>query len=100
LVRAGVERAREVGFQFCVVDEYNWPSGDARDYTLCGYPSRVLERDERFGMRTLVPDRGFRPDADYVIAGRRLPSGELEAESLRLADGDRAADAVWSFTLR
>ena len=104
LVRAGVEQARDVGFQFCVVDEYNWPSGDARDYALQRYPSRVLERDERFGMRTLAPERGFRTGADYVVAGHRIPSGALDAESLRVIDGASdagdAAEAVWSFTLR
>src|SRR5947208_4844874 len=31
LVRAGLEKARDIGFEFDVVDEYNWPSGEARD---------------------------------------------------------------------
>jgi hypothetical protein len=99
LVEAAVAHAHEVGFRFCVVDEYNWPSGDARDYTLERYPSRVLAVDEAYRMRTLDPQRGFREGADFVVAGRRRPCGELDGSSLRLVESDDG-DVVWSFTLR
>jgi alpha-L-rhamnosidase/Glycosyl hydrolase 2 galactose-binding domain-like len=102
LVRAAAEKARELDFAFGVVDEYNWPSGDARDYALQGYPSRVLARNPEFRMRTLVPSTGFDPAAQYVVAGRRLSTGVLDADSLRRLDGapPESQDlAVWSFTL-
>jgi hypothetical protein len=115
LVRAGLEKARESGFEFDVVDEYNWPSGEARDYTQPGYPSRVLAANENFRMRSLDP--GTRTvsggqaikleplaEHDYVVVGRRTPSGELDAESLqditpvlRASNGDwQAPDGQWA----
>jgi hypothetical protein len=103
LVQAAAEKARELDFAFCVVDEYNWPSGDARDYTLPGYPSRVLAENPEFRMRTLVPTSGFEPGASYLVAGRRLGSGLIDGDSLRRLDGPPPEGedlAVWSFTLQ
>lgn len=69
IVEAAVEHAAGVGFDFRVVDEFNWPSGDARDYALERFPSRVLAVDEGYRMRTLVPTRGVREGADFVVGG-------------------------------
>jgi glycosyl hydrolase family 106( putative alpha-L-rhamnosidase)/glycosyl hydrolase family 2 len=57
LVEAAVEKARELGFHYAFADEFNWPSGEARDYTLPGYPSRVLEANPGLRMRSLFPER-------------------------------------------
>ena len=102
LVRAGVRKARELDFAFCMVDEYNWPSGDARDYTLERYPSRVLAVDEGFRMRSLVPSLGHDPAADYVVAGNRLASGEIDAGSLRRLEPGETGEwtVVYSFRLQ
>lgn len=93
LIRTGIAKASEVGFEFCVVDEYNWPSGEARDYTRSGYPSRVLERNEAFRMRSLVPSSqvatgpaqvefgDFREGQTWVVAGQRV-DGALDARTL------------------
>lgn len=107
LVKAGVEKSRQVGFEFDVVDDYNWPSGEARDYTQPGYPSRVLSANPDFRMHSLNPStrtvRGgelvkSEPLAanDYVIVGHRAPSGELDAETLQdITAAVRASNGEW-----
>ncbi len=94
LVRAGVAKARELNFAFCMVDEYNWPSGEARDYRHPGIPSGVLAVEPHYRMRSLVPDVrtvmgpskitvDLPPEGEgWVVTGRRDRSGELDASSL------------------
>lgn len=53
VVRAAAEHAAAVGFELGFVDEFNYPSGEARDFLLPGIPSRVLDADATFRMKSL-----------------------------------------------
>ena len=91
LVAVAVAKARAVGLTFCFADEFNWPSGEARDYALKGYPSRVLEANPEFRMRSLFPERHTvagpaevaveGADLAHVVAAR-VEAGVIVAESL------------------
>jgi hypothetical protein len=47
--------ARDEGFHFCVIDEYEWPGGEARDIWNPGLPSKVLQKFPQYRMKHLVP---------------------------------------------
>jgi hypothetical protein len=83
VVGAALEHARRAGFRLGFVDEYEWPSGEARDVWLPGLPSRVLAANPEFRMRRLAwierevtgPAR-FDPrpveNLQFAVAGDRL----------------------------
>ncbi len=54
VVEAALKKSKELGFHFSVVDEYEWPSGEARDVWLKGIPSRVIAANPEFRMRSLA----------------------------------------------
>jgi len=94
-VGAALKTAREAGFSFCVVDDFEWPSGEARDYWLPGInKSRVVAANPDFRMRRLRPvetvvsgpkrlDIPLSPETTVVVVGRRLGPDRLDGESLR-----------------
>ncbi len=98
LVAAAVEKAREVGFSLCFADEFNWPSGEARDYALPGYPSRVLEANPQFRMRSLFPERhAVVGPTELAIAGDDLAyavAARIEAAGLASASLVEVTSAV------
>src|SRR5215207_11222575 len=107
LVRAAVDKSAEIGFELYVCDEYNWPSGEARDYASRDYPSRVIAANPEFRMRSLAPEHrvvlggtsvtiGNLGPHDHVVVGIREASGALRAESLREITGEvKAAPGTW-----
>jgi hypothetical protein len=94
-VGAGLKTAQEVGFSFCLVDEFEWPSGEARDYWMPGVnKSRVVAANPNFHIRVLRPretvvtgpkraEISLLPDTHVVVAGRRLGPARLDGETLR-----------------
>ena len=102
-VGAALQAARAAGFSFCVVDEFEWPSGEARDYWLPGInKSRVVAARPEFRMRRLRPYETeaagglphqipLLPDTPLVVAARQLGVGRLDGASLRTLDWDRSA---------
>ncbi len=54
--------AREAGFHFSVVDEFEWPGGEARDIWNPGLPSKVLQKYPAYRMHHLVPQ-------EYTLRG-------------------------------
>jgi len=54
VVGAALRKARAAGFLFSVVDEYEWPSGEARDIFRKGQTSRVVAENPEFHMRSLA----------------------------------------------
>lgn len=52
-VKRALDVSRAVGFRFGFVDEYEWPSGEARDVWLKGSSSRVLQANPAFRMHSL-----------------------------------------------
>jgi len=103
---AALRVSREVGFSLCMVNEFEWPSGEARDYWLPGInKSRVVAANPDFRMRRLRPiedtvegpkrlDIALPEGTALVVAGRRLGSDRLEGESLRTLAFDRNAKSL------
>ena len=97
-VGAGLQAARETGFSFCLVDEFEWPSGEARDYWMPGInKSRVVAANPEFHIRVLHPEEtpvqgprraeiALPPDTHLVVAGKRLGPGRIDGETLRTLD--------------
>jgi alpha-L-rhamnosidase len=87
-----LQAAHEIGFSLCMVDEFEWPSGEARDYWLPGpNKSRVVEADPTFQMQRLLPQetqvQGPRQVHVPLRNGTVLASvGQLVSE--RRLDGD------------
>lgn len=87
--------ARDYGFSLCMVDEFEWPSGEARDYWLPGInKSRVVAANPDFHIHRLKPvETRFegsrririplpqRPVA--VVVARQTAYQVLDGESLR-----------------
>jgi hypothetical protein len=88
--------AREAGFSLCMVDEFEYPSGEARDYWLPGInKSRVVAANHDFHMRRLRPSETkvqgpsqvripLPEDTAAVVAARRLGPAWLDGDSLQL----------------
>ena len=105
-VGEALHAAREAGFSLCMVDEFEWPSGEARDYWLPGTnKSRVVAANPDFRMRCLRPHEteaaGNQPlnlslpaHTALVVAGRLLGPGRLDGESLRTLDWDRGTQKL------
>lgn len=88
VVGEALQAARENGFSLCMVDEFEWPSGEARDYWMPGAnKSRVVAANADFHMRRL------RPQETHVSGPRRftLP---LPAETVAAVAGKLAARAT------
>lgn len=94
-VGAGLKTAREAGFSFCLVDDFEWPSGEARDYWMPGAnKSRVVAANADYHIRVLHPKEtlvtgpkrvevSLPADTQVVVAGRLSGSGRLNGETLR-----------------
>jgi hypothetical protein len=54
IIEAALKKSKELGFHFSVVDDYEWPSGEARDVWLKGVPSRVIAANPDFRMQSLA----------------------------------------------
>ncbi len=95
-VGAALQSARENGFALCMVDEFEWPSGEARDYWLPGpNKSRVVEANPDFRMHRLRPierivngparvEIDLPTGATLIVSGKRLGADRFEGDSLRV----------------
>ena len=93
-VGAALKTSREAGFSLCMVDEFEWPSGEARDYWLPGInKSRVVAANPDFRMRQLRPierkvrgpqraEVALKERTALVVAGRQLGPDRIEGNSL------------------
>ncbi len=104
-VDTAVDTAAALTMRLGFVDEFNWPSGEARDFTLDGVPSRVRHADEDYRMRRLVMAQHHR-DADLralqaddvvaIVTGRRDGS-QLLPDSLREVTQEvRSGGRAWA----
>jgi hypothetical protein len=87
--------AEEASFSLCLVDDFEWPSGEARDYWLPGVnKSRVVAANSEYRMQRMreieVQVRGPRRvtipltgNVCAVVAGRRSGPNRLEEGSLQ-----------------
>ncbi|MGC9994362.1 MAG: glycosyl hydrolase [Terriglobia bacterium] len=95
-IGAGLEQAKRSGFEFNFVDEYDWPSGEARNIWMAGnHQSEVLARKPEYRMRSLSYKaevvKGPRevtiaapPELQAVVAARWLGENRIDGQSLQL----------------
>jgi hypothetical protein len=107
IVGSALQSAQENGFTLCMVDEFEWPSGEARDYWMPGQnKSRVVAANPDFRMRRLRPmERIVRgpgrveidlPEgATVVVSGKHLGADRIEGDSLRVLAIDRGAKSLF-----
>ncbi len=87
MIGAGLAKARKAGFLFGIIDEYEWPSGEARDIWIQGLPSRVVAANQSFRMRSLAyVEKDIRGPAHVETEPVAEPQFALAA---RLSDGTR-----------
>ena len=106
VVGEALKAAREYGFSLCMVDEFEWPSGEARDYWLKGInKSRVVAANPDFHMQRLhqeetrvhgprhvrIPLPG-KPIA--VVVGKQVGYETLDGDSLKTVPFERGATEV------
>jgi hypothetical protein len=93
IVGSALKRSKELGFHFSFCDEYEWPSGEARDVWRKGIPSRVIAANPDFRMRALgyeerIVDGPKRVEIDnikdfqYAVAGRMSDADTVEEDTL------------------
>lgn len=86
LIGVAVEQARRRDMQVGLVDEFNWPSGELRDFRLPGAPSRVLAMMPGARMHMLVEVEGAAATEPlFVVHGVVDDRGHLDPELLHLA---------------
>jgi hypothetical protein len=106
-VGSALQSARENGFMLCMVDEFEWPSGEARDYWMPGQnKSRVVAANPDFRMRRLHPvehtvrgparvEIDLPEGATVVVSGKRLGVDRIEGNSLRVLPIDPGAKSLF-----
>ena len=95
VVGEALQAAKAAGFSLCMVDEFEWPSGEARDYQLPGInKSRVLEGNPEFRLRRMRPNETVSKGPKRlglpvtettvaVVAAKRLGPDRLDGNSLQ-----------------
>lgn len=97
-IGAGLQQAKRSGFEFNFVDEYDWPSGEARNVWMTGnHQSEVLANRPDLRMQTLAYDAKIidgpqlidvplLPHAQAVVAARWLGKNQIDASTLTLLE--------------
>jgi hypothetical protein len=81
-----LQAAHDNGFSLCMVDEFEWPSGEARDYWLPGLnKSRVVAANPDFQVRRLHP-------TETRIQGPRRQAISLPEETIAVGVGKLVAE--------
>jgi hypothetical protein len=95
-IGAGLEESQRVGFDFNFVDEYDWPSGEARNIWMTAHhQSEVLARNPSFRMKSLsykaevvhgpkAVTLAAPPELQAVVAARWLGDNRIDGRSLEL----------------
>jgi hypothetical protein len=93
VVGSALKRSKELGFHLGFCDDYEWPSGEARDVWLKGLPSRVIAANPEFRMRSLgyqerivegpqrVEIAGIQ-DFQFAVAGRMTGPDSIDDATL------------------
>jgi hypothetical protein len=97
-IGSGLEQAKRSGFEFNFVDEYDWPSGEARNLWMTGHhQSEVLAQRPDLRMQTLAYDARviegpqpvdlpLQPGSQAIVAARWLGNNQIDAASLKLLE--------------
>ncbi len=101
-----LQAAKEAGFSLCMVDDFEWPSGEARDYWMPGInKSHVIEANPEFHSRRVQPtesvvrgpNRWSSPVTEKtvaVVAGRRLGPDRLDGSTLETVTWENGGGEV------
>jgi hypothetical protein len=93
VIGEALKHSKERGFHFSFCDDYEWPSGEARDVWRKGIPSRVVAANPEFRMRALgyeerivegpkhVEIDGIK-DFQFAVAGRMSGADTIEEATL------------------
>lgn len=104
-IGAGLQEAKRSGFFFNFVDEYDWPSGEARNIWMLGnHQSEVLKRSPNFRMKSLAYQEQVVhgpqsvtlaevPEQQAVLVARWKGGGRLERDTLRRIDLEKTTAA-------
>lgn len=107
---AGLEQSKKSGFEFNFVDEYDWPSGEARNVWMAGnHQSEVLARRPDLRMKTLAyeakivdgpqaVDLPIAAESQAIVAARWLGQSQIDAATLTLLDASAAKDGHLQWT--
>jgi hypothetical protein len=105
IVKSGYESARRHGFLFGLVDEYEWPGGEARDPWSPGLGSRVIARNPDFRMRSLwftskdangpahLEITGVK-NYQFAVAAKLTSDTSFDSASFTVVPGDAARGTV------
>lgn len=106
-IGAGLQQAKQSGFYFNFVDEYDWPSGEVRNFWLKGnHQSEVLKRNPNFRIKSLAYKEqvvhGPRSvtladvsEQQTVLVARWMGGGRLDSETLRRIDLPKTSPDKW-----
>jgi len=94
VVRQAFAKSKQVGFHLGFVDEYEWPSGEARDPWRPGIPSRVVASNPEFGMHSL----GY--IAQQAPGGKAIKIHAPEPVQFAVAARATGEESIDSATLR
>lgn len=95
-IGAGLEQSKRSGFSFNFVDEYDWPSGEARNIWMAGnHQSDVLARKPEYRMKSLSykaevvkgpkeVSLAAPAELQAVVAARWLGENRIDGQSLQL----------------
>ncbi len=105
IVKSAYESSKKHGFLFGMVDEYEWPGGEARDPWRPGLGSRVIEQNPEFRMRSLwfsakdstaagkLEINGIK-NLQFAVAARLAGPDALDASTLTLVETAAGATRV------
>jgi hypothetical protein len=109
VVQGALNAAEELGFSLCLVDEFEWPSGEARDFGLPGpQKSLVIAANPAFHMKRLVPrETSVRSgttvhipltgNTSHVLAARVLEPGKLDGDTIQpLPQAQSSTELEWT----
>jgi hypothetical protein len=105
VVKKAYESSKQNGFLFGLVDEYEWPGGEARDPWRPGLGSRVIEQNPDFRMRSLWFSSKDSAGAEkleisnvknlqFAVAAKLSGTDELDASTLALVPVTPGAERV------
>ncbi|ADV83033.1 glycosyl hydrolase [Terriglobus saanensis] len=98
VVGEALDAAQELGFSLCMVNEFEWPSGEARDYWLPGpQKSRVVQANPAFHMKRLrqveTTLRGpqtahltLAQNTAHIVIAKSFGPGQLDAATLKVIE--------------
>jgi alpha-L-rhamnosidase len=97
-IGAGLEESKRSGFEFNLLDEYDWPSGEVRNVWMAGnHQSEVLAKRPDLRMKTLsyeakiiagpqAVDLTVNLDSQAIVAARWLGKNQIDATTLTALD--------------